>query len=235
MPLSRALFFGSLSCLALGAYAQAEDDFPDLIVRRGTFTVDAQGAEPLYDVDLMIWKGALPDTLQDTLRFFARYGTTFHNENMVNRMRCANTAWDIMDQRYPSDEARLAAAIARGDLDQDGTADENDLELYLRDSLALHYPEIATRRLHLLSDTAMRFVENRPAAADQQFLATPPIPLRSLILPDHWYLYTLFGEGSIDGGFRHWLVWFQVDHQGHVQEWHEAKKHYAGSGQVRKL
>lgn len=183
---------------------QKDGRYPDFIVDRPLMVIDANGPDPLLDVDLFTWVGAIPDSVSDTLRFFARHGRHYVNENYVNRWHCAMIALDLMDND-------LVQGVDQG--------------MITRDSLAMIYPEIPIFHLNILHDTVMRFM----SIVDLPDLpgTWAPVdlkPLRELVQTDHWYLFVIYDEGVMDASSGMWYLGFYLDGAGRVNHWHNTKK-----------
>jgi hypothetical protein len=185
--------------------------FPKYKVDRKTMTVLAKH-ERLGDVRLYKWAGVLPDTVTDTLRFFTRNGVGYMNENEMNRMRCS--------------ELVTALAVGRDTLGLEVTHEDMD---EWRDSLELIYRDLSYARLDLLGDSTMLFDSVRTTTYS-------PVPLKSLMEREHWYLFNLWSQGGSHIPNHFWLVSFYLAKDGQVEHWVNSKKTYpAYGGSIKNL
>jgi hypothetical protein len=194
------------ACIALLlAASRPGPTYPKYKVDRKTMTVLAKH-DRLGDVGLYKWAGVLPDTVTDTLRFFARNAQEFVNENEINRMLCS--------------ELVVALAVGRDTLELDVTQEDMDR---WRDSLELIYRNISYSRLDLLKDSVMLF-------DSVQTTTYSPMPLKAIMERGHWYLFTLWSQGGSHIPNHFWLVSFYLDKDGQVEHWVNSKKTYPAYG-----
>lgn len=197
------LYSGCVSALLIAS--KPPTTWPKYKVDRKTMTVHAKH-DRLGDVALYKWAGALPDTVNDTLRFFARYGAEFINENALNRYRCVMIENDLIERN-----AEESSDITQEQMDQ------------WRDSLEQIYREIRYTELDLLSDSVMLF--------DSVSTTTySPQPLATIIEPEHYYLFVLWRAGGSHQPNSYWLVSFYLDKAGGAQHWLNSKKTYPAYG-----
>lgn len=179
--------------------------YPKYKVDRKTMTVHAKH-DRLGDVRLYKWAGVIPDTITDTLRFFARNAQEFMNENMINRMLCTELVVTLATDR---DSLGLEVTQA----DEDGW----------RDSLELIHRPMRYARLNFLGDSVMLF-------DSIQTTTYSPVPLKSLMEREHWYLFNLWGQGGSHIPNHFWLVSFYLTKDGKVEHWVNSKKTYPAYG-----
>lgn len=166
----------------------------------------------LGDVTLYKWAGVMPDTVKDTLRFFARNAVEFINENELNRMHCVAIEGELIERN----------AVESSDI----TGEQME---QWRDSLEQIYPEVRYSKLDLRADTTMLF--------DSVTTTTfSPRSLAAIKEPGHWYLFDIWSSGGSHMPFYCWFVSFYLDEQGHVQHWLNSKNIYpACGGSVKNL
>ncbi len=160
----------------------------------------------LEDVSLYKWAGVLPDTITDTLRFFAWNAQKFVNENQVNRMLCSDGV--------------IALATHRDSLGHKVTDDDM---ISWRDSLELIHPTKRYTQLDLLGESKMLF----------DFVQTTsysPVPLTAIMDREHWYLFNLWSQGGSHMPNHFWLVSFYLNKDGQVEHWVNSKKTYPAYG-----
>jgi hypothetical protein len=207
MGTKAVILFSASFGLVLAAFKPLQD-FPKFRVDRRTMTVTAK-RDRLHDVSLFKWADALPDTITDTLRFFARNATEFVNENELNRMKCVRIEDQLIEQRGES-------------------VDPEQLELW-RDSLEQIYREMSYTKLDLLADSAMLFDSSSANAFTLQ-------PLAALMERGHWYLFALWEEGGSHMPYRCWWVSFYLNKDGLVEHWVNCRRTYpAYGGSVKNL
>ncbi len=185
--------------------------FPSYQLDRKRMTVWAPHAD-LGDVTLYKWAGALPDTVKDTLRFFARNALEFINLNELNRMHCVAIEPRLIDH---ADSMGVDVTVEMTDM--------------WRDSLEAIYPEVHYTKLDLLSDSHMLF----DSVSTSTFT---PQPLVAIMEPEYWYLFDLWREGGSHMPYYCWFVAFYLDERGRVQHWVNSIKTYpAYGGNVKNL
>lgn len=194
------------ACLALLLAASKPGlTYPKYKVDRKSMTVNAKH-DRLGDVRLYKWAGVMPDTITDTLRFFARNAQEFVNENMLNRMMCSELVVALVTDR---DSLGLEVTQA----DEDGW----------RDSLELIHRPMRYARLDLLGDSVMLF-------DSVQTTTYSPVPLKSLMERENWYLFNLWSQGGSHIPNHFWLVSFYLNKDGQVEHWLNSKKTYPAYG-----
>jgi hypothetical protein len=128
------------ACLALLlAASKPGPTYPKYKVDRKAMTVNAKH-DRLGDVRLYKWAGVMPDTITDTLRFFARNAMEFINENTLNRHHCVT-----LENEFIERHAEQSSDIKPGQME------------HWRDSLEQIYREVRYRKLDLRSDSIMLF------------------------------------------------------------------------------
>ena len=197
------LYSGCVSALLI-AY-KPPPTWPKYKVDRKTMTVHAKH-DRLGDVGLYKWAGVLPDTVTDTLRFFARNAMEFINENTLNRYRCVAIENELIDRN-----AAQSSDIEPGQME------------HWRDSLEQIYREIRYSKLDLRSDSIMLF----DSVSTTTFT---PLPLKAIMEREHWYLFTLWSEGGSHIPNHFWWVSFYLDKDGQVQHWVNSRKTYPAYG-----
>ncbi|MBK7384167.1 MAG: hypothetical protein IPI81_12705 [Flavobacteriales bacterium] len=202
--INTTILLGACAALLLSA-SKPPPTWPKYKVNRKTMTVHAKH-DRLGDVGLYKWAGLLPDTVTDTLRFFARHGAEFINENALNRLHCVMIENDLIEQN-----AEESSDITPEQMVQ------------WRDSLEQIYREIRYTKLDLLSDSAMLF----DSVSTKTF---SPRPLAAIMEPEHWYLFNLWSAGGSHQPNYFWFVSFYLDKDGAVQHWLNSKKTYPAYG-----
>jgi len=197
------LYCGCVSALLISS--KPTPTWPKYKVDRKTMTVHAKH-DRLGDVGLYKWAGVLPDTVTDTLRFFARHGLEFINENELNRYHC------VMIENYLIDQNAEESSDITGE----------QMEQW-RDSLEQIYREVRYTKLDLISDSIMLF----DSVSTTTF---SPQPLAAIMEPEHWYLFKLWSAGGSHQPNYFWLVSFYVDKAGEVRHWLNSKKTYPAYG-----
>ena len=204
MTISAAILYcGCVSAVLIAS--KPSPTWPKYKVDRKTMMVHAKH-DRLGDVGLYKWAGVLPDTVTDTLRFFARHGIEFINENELNRLRCVMIENDLIERN-----AEESSDITPERMDQWG------------DSLERIYREIRYTKLDLLSDSMMLF----DTVSTTTF---SPQPLAAIMEPYHSYLFILWSAGGTHQPNYYWLVSFYLDKTGWVQHWLNSKKTYPAYG-----
>jgi hypothetical protein len=197
------LYSGCVSALLIAS--KPPPTWPKYKVDRKTMTVHAKH-DHLGDVGLYKWAGVLPDTVTDTLRFFARHGQGFMNENEMNRVKCS--------------ELVTALAVRRDTLGLEVTQEDMD---EWRDSLEMIYRDMRYARLDLLTDSTMLF-------DSVQTMTYSPRPLKMIMERGHWYLFTLWSQGGSHVPYNCWWVSFYLNKDGLVEHWVNSRKTYPPLG-----
>jgi len=201
----RALILAATCGVVLVGATVQRVQFPNYKVDRKTMTVHAKN-DQLGDVTLYKWADAIPDTVKDTLRFFARNAVEFINENELNRYHCVMIENELIERD----------AVQSSDITQE------QMEQW-RDSLEQIYREIHYTKLDLGSDSIMLF----DSVSTTTF---SPQPLAAIMEPDHWYLFDLWSAGGSHQPYYCWFVSFYLDGDGNVQHWVNSKKTYPAYG-----
>ena len=202
--INTTILLGACAALLLSA-SKPPPTWPKYKVNRKAMTVHAKH-DRLGDVGLYKWAGLLPDTVTDTLRFFARYGVEFINENALNRYHCVMIENELIERN-----AEESSDITPEQMDQ------------WRDSLEQIYRKIRYAKLDLISDSIMLF----DSVSTTTF---SPQPLAAILEPEHWYLFELWSAGGSHQTFHCWFVSFYLDKEGGVQQWLNSKKTYPAYG-----
>ncbi len=200
------LFFSACAALFISASVDPPP-FPKYKVDRHTMTVTAKRDHLTY-VTLYTWAGAIPDTVKDTLRFFAQRGVQFDNENLLNGMQCVLGENEMID-RFDT----LGFEVTGEDLQR------------WHDTWKTVHPTKYYNKLHLLTDTVMLF------GADPRI---PPKTLRGIVEREQWYMFYLWGDGSTHSIVRYWFVAFYLNKNGEVEHWVNSKKTISGWGKSAK-
>ena len=130
-------------------------------------------------------------------------GEWFGPAGTVNAYRREHAAWPIMQERR-----------VKGTWSDQMTAQ-------LDDSLATRYPRYSTDFKGLLSPIAndsLLFLPWSPAD-DQE---ARPMSLTELNVPGHWYALKIYDDHVVHWS-KVWYVWYHLDAQRNVTEWHEVK------------
>lgn len=204
MALHATILYSACVVLLLAA-SKPGPTYPKYKVDRKAMMVNAKH-DRLGDVRLYKWAGVMPDTITDTLRFFARNAVEFINENTLNRYHCVTIENELIERN-----AEQSSDIKPGQME------------HWRDSLEQIYREVRYRKLDLRSDSIMLF----DSVSTTTF---SPLPLRAIMEPDHWYLFELWRGGGTHQPNYCWFVSFSLDKSGGVNHWVNSKKTYPAYG-----
>lgn len=184
-----------IGILLISAIPKKKKHFPKFKLDRESMIVYSHGKDWIQDVTMYKWKGELPDSIPDTLRFFTNNAVEFSNENIWNRMSCSQLSWKLGEETgAPSDSLGMVVEE-------------------IRDSLETVYPAIEYHKLGLLTDRIMRFDSTGS-------YTSPPSPLGDYIDTECWYLFDVWHNlYQSHGIYQVWYLTFYLDENGAVRFW----------------